>query len=275
MKVSVGIDCGSRTVKAVIFDCETKEIIDYGILDNGLFPLKNINKLLDNILIKNQIKPYDIASLAGTGYGRNSVNLHNLNSLKNQQIPLFTFSEITCHGKGSSYLLPDCHTIIDIGGQDSKVILIDDKGKTIDFVMNDKCAAGTGRFLEKLAQILDMSLDMLDPLAKQHDRKIIISSTCVVFAESEIIGLLANEEKAENIIYSIYSSIARRVFSQSGTLSLTKPISFVGGVAHHETIKEIFSELYECEIKSPENPSIAGALGAAILANDSLERAKK
>jgi len=269
MRVSLGIDCGSRTVKAVLIDCITKEIIDYYIVENGLFPIKNINRLINMIMDKNNLNSSNIMAIGGTGYGRNSISLANLERFIDSQVPIYKFSEIICHGKGSYYLLPNCKTIIDIGGQDSKVIMVNNNGKAIDFVMNDKCAAGTGRFLEKLAQILELGIEELDSLALNHDRVITISSTCVVFAESEIIGLLANEEKAENIIYSIYLSIAKRILSQTGTMEISKPISFVGGVAHHKTIKQIFAELFESEIFTPENPSITGALGSALLALES------
>ncbi len=272
MKVSIGIDCGSRTIKMVVINIMNYQIIDSSVTENGLFPLKIINDQFNKILLNNKLEIDNIVCIAGTGYGRNSIVLENLESVKESGIICHIFSEISCHAKGTHQLLPFCPTIIDIGGQDSKIINISNQGKVLDFVMNDKCAAGTGRFLEKLAQILNMNIDDLDCLAVKHNKVVSISSTCVVFAESEIIGLLAKEEKAENIIYSIYQSIARRIVSQAGSVSVCKPIAFVGGVAHHHSIKTIFSELFSSEVFSPENPSITGALGAAILA---IEQYKK
>jgi predicted CoA-substrate-specific enzyme activase len=257
MKFTVGIDCGSRTIKLLLFNLETNSIIDYNIIESGLFPDQLIKKELDALFSNNNLSFENIHAIYSTGYGRNNIGLNFTSK-----------SEIICHAKGVHYLLPCTNSIIDIGGQDSKIINIDQKGKVLDFVMNDKCAAGTGRFLEKVANILNCRLDQLSELASQHDKNISISSTCVVFAESEIIGLLSTGEKPENIIYAVYNTIAHRIKSQAGSLSLNGPLAFVGGVANHHIMLSLLKKIFCLEIISPQNPSLTGALGAAILASE-------
>lgn len=255
MNITAGIDCGSRTIKIVLYDSSENSIIDYSITETGLFPDSIINEQLQALLIKNQLKSQDLLRIYSTGYGRNAISFNTTSK-----------SEITCHAKGTHYFLPETKTIIDIGGQDSKVICINHKGKVLDFIMNDKCAAGTGRFLEKVALLLQCNLDEMNEKALNHSKSLSISSTCVVFAESEIIGLLTKGEKAEDIIYAVYKSIAHRIKSQTGTLNIKQPIAFVGGVAHHKTMAKLFMEYFNTIILSPEQPSITGAVGAAIMA---------
>jgi len=258
MKFSVGIDCGSRTIKLLLFNQVTKSIIDYNIIESGLFPDQIIKKELETLLLKNYLSFEKIHAIFSTGYGRNNIGLNFTSK-----------SEIICHAKGVNFLLPNANSIIDIGGQDSKIINIDQNGKVLDFIMNDKCAAGTGRFLEKVANILNCRLDQLSELASQYDKNITISSTCVVFAESEIIGLLSTGEKPENIIYAVYNTIAHRIKSQAGALFLKGPLAFVGGVANHHIMLNLLNKTFNLEIVSPSNPSLTGALGAAILASES------
>lgn len=257
MKYTIGIDCGSKTIKLVLFSISQHSLIDAIVFDNNANPKDLINSEIAALLTKNHLDMTHIVKTASTGYGRYLSENSD-----------FIQSEIICHAKGSNYFFPDINTVIDIGGQDSKIISVTNNGKVLDFVMNDKCAAGTGRFLEKVAQIFAIPIQSMDSLAQMKDKDISISSTCVVFAESEIIGLMNKGEKIENIIYSIYVSIAHRIFSQSGGLNLCGPAAFVGGVAYHKTMLQILSNLFNFNFMSPSNPSITGALGAAIIASE-------
>ncbi len=255
MKYTCGIDCGSKTVKIAIFSIENHQLIDAVFIDNSVQSKENISRQISVLCNKNNISLNDIVKIASTGYGRYLIENSD-----------FIQSEIICHAKGCHFIFPNVKTVIDIGGQDSKIITLSDNGKVLDFLMNDKCAAGTGRFLEKVASIFNMPLRNMDLCASNKDKLISISSTCVVFAESEIIGMINKGEKPENIIFAVYESIAHRIFSQSGALRITDPIAFVGGVAYHSTMRDILSDLFKVAFLIPENPSITGALGAAIIA---------
>jgi predicted CoA-substrate-specific enzyme activase len=179
--------------------------------------------------------------------------------------------EIVCHAKGTKLLFPTVRTIIDIGGQDSKVIELDRDGGVIRFEMNDKCAAGTGRFLEVLTErILNLSLDELGPLALRSKQCCTLSSVCTVFAESEIISLLSEHKAKEDIAYGISKAIARRVIGMGagGQISYNEPIVFSGGVARNIGVVKAIEEELGKEVVTPEEPQITAALGAAIFAKE-------
>lgn len=250
-KSALGIDIGSRTAKLVLI--KNNEIVFSEILDTGVNPLITANKLLSKMNTE-----YDIPSqtpIYSTGYGRKI--------LKSAQKAI---SEISCHAKGVHYLFPEAKTIIDIGGQDSKIILLEENGKVVDFVMNDKCAAGTGRFLEVAADILELTVKDLGPVSLKTDKSISINSTCVVFAESEIIGLIAKQKELPLIVAGIHNSIAHRIKSLITQLSWKNPVVFTGGVAKNIGMRKAISQALQCELLIPENSSITGALGAALIA---------
>jgi predicted CoA-substrate-specific enzyme activase len=175
------------------------------------------------------------------------------------------FSEISCHAAGVLHFFPAARTIIDIGGQDSKLISLDDSGKVRDFVMNDKCAAGTGRFLEMTALRLDCTLDELSELAAGSTEQLSISSTCVVFAESEIIGLIAENHAKAGIAKAVHMSVAARILTQISALDYREPIVFTGGVALNRDLADSLAKLLGTEILVSPHPLITGALGAARL----------
>jgi predicted CoA-substrate-specific enzyme activase len=257
--ISIGIDSGSRLTKAVLFDLKKNAILDQLIEDSEPNHETQIDRIISEMLSKNNFKSLDIKGVFCTGYGRKNYTKATKNS-----------SEIICHAKGVYYLDPTVRTIIDIGGQDSKIIRLDETGKVINFVMNDKCAAGTGRFLEKVTQILKLNFNELNNLYFNSDKTIEISSTCVVFAESEIIGLISLGESKENIINAVYYSIAHRLTAMAGGLKLTPPIAFVGGIA---TIKGIVVALEKClgyGIIVPNYPIISGALGASLIVESNM-----
>jgi predicted CoA-substrate-specific enzyme activase len=199
--------------------------------------------------------------IVSTGYGRRSF------TSSDKVLP-----EIICHARGTKFLFTEAKTIIDIGGQDSKVIELDDAGNVSKFEMNDKCAAGTGRFLEVLTdRILNIPLDELGPLSLESDSPAILSSVCTVFAESEIISLLSEKVPKKDIASGLHRAIARRVIGMGNAASFnyTEPIIFSGGVAKNwGVIKAIENELCK-EVITPEEPQITAALGAAIFAKES------
>ena len=189
-----------------------------------------------------------------TGYARNGVMIADT-----------TITEITCHARGVHHLMPEARTVIEIGGQDSKLLRLDAGGQVRDFAMNDRCAAGTGRFLEMVAQRLGVGLERLGELAKAGAQPAAISSMCAVFAETEIIGLLAGGGKAEDIAAGVQAAVASRVLSMTGR-EVATPIAFTGGVAMIPGMREALSAAMGRPVAIAPQPQFTGALGAAILA---------
>lgn len=195
----------------------------------------------------------DVKGIVGTGYGRVALDFINR-----------AVTEITCHAIGASYFFPENNLVVDIGGQDSKAILINNTGKVLNFVMNDKCAAGTGRFLQVMAVTLGIEMDRLKEISP--DEPVAINSMCTVFAESEVISLLASGETKERIISGLYHSIAKRMSSMTGSLGAVKGITFTGGVAKIPGMQATLSKTLGCQVDVPAEPQIIGALGAALIA---------
>ena len=251
-KYSCGIDIGSRTAKLVIL--KNSRIIYNRDQATGISPKDTAQEMFSQALAATAIPSEALNPVCATGYGRNAVKFADK-----------TISEISCHAAGVKFFYPQVKTVIDIGGQDSKIILLDEKGKVSQFVMNDKCAAGTGRFLEVAANIFDLTVNELSEVAAASDKEIQVNSTCVVFAESEIIGLIAQHEKPANIINAIHLSIAKRTRNLISQLHWESPVVFTGGVARNTGLKNSLSKILRTEIIVPENSIITGALGAALL----------
>lgn len=247
---SFGIDIGSRTTKAVLL--KHNEIVFKGIEPTSINPALTAKKLYNKAIEKAGTTNFKTVT---TGYGRKIVEFSNK-----------AISEISCHAAGVNFLHPDAKAIIDIGGQDAKVIVIDENGKVIDFAMNDKCAAGTGRFLEKTAVILETTLDKLSNLAMQYSSEIEVSSVCVVFAESEMIGLIAKNEEPANIAWGVHKSIAKRIKNLLAQVSINQPVYFTGGVANNTAMLNALKLATNLQILPSKFSSFTGALGAAILA---------
>jgi len=256
--ICAGIDAGSRTIKIVLIDSDTKSIIAKDIISQGIEQSKLALELFENTLNNNSLKKQDVAFVVATGYGGNAINFADT-----------TITEITCHGVGVHHLVPAAKTIIDIGGQDSKLLRLDDNGKVRDFVMNDRCAAGTGRFLEIVAQRLDIELNSLGKMASKSKEPSPISSMCVVFAETEITGLLACGASRNDIAAGVQDSIAKRIAGMAGR-SVALPIVFTGGVALIPEMDNALKLALGHDIIISPDPQITGALGAAILATRKL-----
>jgi (R)-2-hydroxyacyl-CoA dehydratese activating ATPase len=248
-----GIDIGSVTAKGVIM--EENRIQATIIQFTGYNARAAGESVLQNLLNQTGLKQEQLAAIVATGYGRNSVDFADK-----------TMSEIICHGAGAHFAVPGARTVIDIGGQDSKVILLGPDGNVLNFVMNDKCAAGTGRFLEVMARALETDLDGFGPLSLKGNTPAPISSTCTVFAESEVISLVAKGESRENIIAGIHTSIAARTVSMANRVGIVPDILMTGGVSRNIGVTRALEKLLNQPVIVPDNAQLSGAIGAALLA---------
>lgn len=256
--ICAGIDAGSRTIKTILIDTENMQVIAKGLTDQGVEQDRLATELFKRVLKKNGINKKDVAVIVATGYGRNAVSIADT-----------TITEITCHAVGVHHLLPDAMTVIDIGGQDSKLLRLDAAGRVRDFAMNDRCAAGTGRFLEVVAERLGVELESLGDMAAKSRDSAAISSMCVVFAETEITGLLASGTASEDIVAGIQESIATRIISMAGR-NVTPPVIFTGGVAMVSGMADAMQTALGQTVTVSPDPQMTGALGAAIMASKQL-----
>jgi predicted CoA-substrate-specific enzyme activase len=265
VRAVVGLDIGSRAAKGILL---IQDNVYMSLIATGLYMQETADELLEKLVRSAGLCRSDIAYIVGTGYGRIS--------LKYEDIPYQVVTEISCHAMGAHVLNPKTKTIIDIGGQDSKAIKVDPAtGKVVEFVMNDKCAAGTGRFLEKAAAVLGLELDQLGPVSLTAKAPSQVSSQCVVFAESEVISLRARGDKSgdeavrANIAAGIHYSAARRVQNLLGRVSIEPDLVFSGGVANNLGMWKVLEELLGVKFNNPPKADMiyAGALGAAIYAS--------
>ncbi|MHC4459805.1 MAG: acyl-CoA dehydratase activase [Planctomycetota bacterium] len=260
--ISAGVDAGSRAIKIVLIDADSKQVIAKAVTDQGVEQNKIALQLFERLLKDNGIDKEDVHRIVATGYGRNIVSIADT-----------TITEITCQAVGVRQLLPATMTIIDIGGQDSKLVRLDRTGKVHDFMMNDRCAAGTGRFLEVVAERLEVDLHSLGEMAAKSKKPATISSMCVVFAETEIIGLLAAGEAKEDIVAGVQAAIATRIMAMAGR-RIDLPIIFTGGVAMVSGMDAALQSALQRSVAVSSDPQMTGALGAAILAAEQLKVAK-
>lgn len=253
----VGIDIGSRQAKAVLLK---NGHLYCALIPTGFVMKETADQLLEILYREGDIRRKDIEYIVVTGYGRVS--------LKFEDIPYRPVTEISCHGKGAHYIGKDVRTIIDIGGQDSKVIKIDpEDGKVLDFAMNDKCAAGTGRFLERIANVLGYDVTEIGDASLKAEAPVSIDSTCVVFAESEVVSSRAKGESPENLAAGIHNSVAKRVSGLLSKVGIESNVLFTGGVSNNRGMRKAFEDLLRIKIvDSRLNTVYAGALGAATFA---------
>lgn len=249
----LGIDIGSVSANAVIVD-EQKKILGYSILPSGYDHHKTAVEIVKDVCRKSKIRAEEIQSVVGTGYGR-----------KNIDGATKIVTEITCHAVGANYLFPNARMVIDIGGQDSKVIWISKDGFVEHFIMNDKCSAGTGRFLEVMANIMKMDLGEFAWSGYKAPKAYPISNTCTVFAESEVISAVSMGIPRSEISAGIFESIAKRIVAMvHGDVEMDR-IILTGGVAQNVGVVKYLKKTIK-RIEVPEQPQIMGALGAALLA---------
>jgi predicted CoA-substrate-specific enzyme activase len=253
--ISAGIDAGSRTLKVVLWDSGHGEILAAGTQDQGVAQDLLAQQLFEKLLQEHGLGRREVSNIVATGYGRNLVRFADT-----------TITEITCHAFGVRQLAPSVRTIIEIGGQDSKLIRLNATGEVRDFAMNDRCAAGTGRFLEMVATRVGVPLGGLSALAARSQNPAAISSMCVVFAETEIVGLLASGTPPEDIVAGIQAAIASRVTAMVGS-SVDSPVFFTGGVALLPSMASALASALGQPVEIVAQPLLTGALGAAILAS--------
>jgi predicted CoA-substrate-specific enzyme activase len=250
--ITAGIDVGSISTKAVII--EGGRILSAVVIGSGYNARRAGQEALDLALKEAGLQADRIVGIVATGYGRNSVDFAHR-----------TVTEITCHGLGAHFLDPAVRSVIDIGGQDSKAMALNEQGRVREFVMNDKCAAGTGRFLEVMARALEVDLEAFGRLSLKADRPAPISSVCTVFAESEVISLIAAGEKRENIIAGIHAAVAARVTAMARRIALAPPTMMTGGVAKNIGVVKALEERLGHPLHVSEMAQLTGAIGAALI----------
>jgi predicted CoA-substrate-specific enzyme activase len=253
--IVAGMDIGSITTETVIL--RDRSILTSVIMPTGANSRNAAERCLSAALEKASLNQGDLIAIVTTGYGRASFP----GAAKR-------ITEITCHARGAFFVHPQTRTVIDIGGQDSKVIRLDTQGRNVDFQMNDKCAAGTGRFLEVMAHALEAKVEDLGRLSLIAPRTIQISSMCTVFAESEVVSLIADNQPKEVIIRGLHDSIADRILGMVNRLGIEEEVTLTGGVAKNEGVVRALQDRLGVKMFVPPEPQIIGALGAALLARD-------
>jgi len=260
MTLVAGVDVGSTQTKSVVLD-EQRQILGRSLIDTGAVITQAADNAFAAALNDAGVARAEIAHVVGTGYGRYNVTFGD------SQV-----TEISCHARGAKYLFPNTHTVLDIGGQDTKAIRVGADAQVIDFSMNDKCAAGTGRFLGAAAFALDRPLSELGPLALQARNPVKITTTCTVFAESEIINWLARGKKMEDVLMGVHRGIAQRSLSLLRRVGVEQEVTFTGGVTRNVAMIRILEEMLETRLNVSPDAHYTGAIGAALFA---LERARE
>lgn len=250
--IVAGVDIGSVAAKAAVFDIANGVLLGSSVLPTGWNHKQAFEATLRNAVSDAGLTADSVKRVVGTGYGRVAI--------KND---VHVISEITCHAKGAHFFFPEAFGVIDIGGQDSKAMRLDDNGNVADFIMNDKCAAGTGRFIQMVAALLEMSLEEFGHAAS-IGKPAGISSMCAVFAESEIVGLLARSVPPEDIAAGVTLSVARRTASLAARLNINGPCVFTGGLAGNKAMAAYLSDALGSPVLLPHSPQIIGAIGAAL-----------
>ena len=250
----VGIDSGSTSTDVAILD-KDKNLVAGVILPTGAGAAAGADRALEAALEQAGLTKEDIAATVTTGYGRSAIQLGDK-----------SITEITCHARGAFFLDPSVRTIIDIGGQDSKVIRIDDQGNVVNFVMNDKCAAGTGRFLELMARTLELSMDEMSTAGLDWKEEITISSMCTVFAESEVVSLIAQNKRQADIIHGLNQSVASKTCALCRRIGGEPNYMMTGGVSKNKGVVEAIQKQLGVRLVISDRAQLNGALGAALFA---------
>ncbi len=252
--IYAGIDIGSITAKAALI--KDNQLLATHVIMTGYDPINAGLKVFDTLLKQIKISKNQISAIISTGYGRASVSFADK-----------ALTEIICHGTGAHFMNSKIRGIIDVGGQDSKAILLDKKGHVENFAMNDKCAAGTGRFLEVMARALEVDLEQLGDFSLAADKPSKISSICTVFAESEVISMIAGQEKRENIIAGIHEAAAARVAILANKIKIKEPVMMTGGVAKNKGMARALENRLGFKLIVGESAQENGAIGAAVMAS--------
>jgi len=258
MTYAGGVDVGSTQTKAIVVDDEAR-IVGRALLASGANVVEAAGTAFREALVEGGIAEHDVGFVVGTGYGRYRVEFGDTQ-----------ITEIVCHARSAAHMFPDTETVLDMGGQDTKAIRIQRGGDVVDFCMNDKCAAGTGRFLQSAATALDLDLEHLGPTALLGVRPVNISTTCTVFAESEVLAWLARGKKIEDILLGVHRSIASRSIALLRRVGIEGEITFTGGVTRNVAMVHVLEEMLGAALHVSEESHYMGALGAALFALERL-----
>lgn len=256
MAYAAGVDVGSTQTKAVIVD-EDGSIVSRALTDTGANVMRAAETAFQEALLSGDLREEEVEFVVGTGYGRYKVTFGNTQ-----------VTEISCHGRGAVQMFPGTRTVVDMGGQDTKAIRVAASGEILDFCMNDKCAAGTGRFLGAASSALDIPLGELGPTAMRGERPVKISTTCTVFAESEVLSWLGKGKKIEDILLGVHKSIAGRSAGLLRRVGVESEVTFTGGVAKNIAMIDALNQKLELEVNVSDDSHYMGALGAALFALD-------
>ncbi|HSB12638.1 MAG TPA: acyl-CoA dehydratase activase [Blastocatellia bacterium] len=263
MAYAAGVDVGSTQTKAIIID-EARSIVGRALIDTGANVVAAAEKAFAEALANGEIQEPEVEFVVGTGYGRYRVTFGNTQ-----------VTEISCHGRGAVHMFPGTRTVVDMGGQDTKAIRVRSTGEIVDFCMNDKCAAGTGRFLGAASAALDIPLGELGEVALQAERPVRISTTCTVFAESEVLSWLGKGKKIEDILAGVHHSIAARSIGLLRRVGIEEQVTFTGGVARNVGMIEALNRGLGLKVNVSEDSHFMGALGAALFALDHIEASRE
>ena len=262
MRIAAGVDVGSTQTKAVLMaDNGGVRIIARALVDTGANVQKAGERAFDRCCDEARIPGNAVGFVVGTGYGRYKIAFGNAQ-----------MTEISCHAKGAQFLCPGTRTVIDMGGQDSKAISVGPNGEVLDFVMNDKCAAGTGRFLANAAEVMGIGLGEVGPLSMKATRPVKIATVCTVFVESDILSYLAQGKKAEDILGGVHLAIAKRTLSLARRVNIEPAITMTGGVARNTGMVAALEEVLGQKMQVSEDAQFIGAVGAALFALEKMDQ---
>ncbi len=256
MAYAAGVDVGSTQTKAIVVD-EDLKIVGRAIIDTGSNVVTAAEKSFQAALKNGGISDEEVAYIVGTGYGRYKVTFGNTQ-----------VTEISCHARGAVHMFPGTRTVLDMGGQDTKAIRVRANGEVVDFCMNDKCAAGTGRFLQAAAAALDIPLPDLGPTALRAEKAVPISTTCTVFAESEVLSWLGKGKKIDEILLGVHKSIGTRSMALLRRVGVESEVTFTGGVTRNQGMVQVMNDMLGFPVNVSEESHVMGALGAALFAMD-------
>jgi predicted CoA-substrate-specific enzyme activase len=262
MRIAAGVDVGSTQTKAVIMsDNGGLKIRARSLVDTGANVQRAAERAFDKCCQDAELLAGDVGFVVGTGYGRYKIAFGNAQ-----------MTEISCHAKGAGFLCPGTRTVLDMGGQDSKAISVGPKGEVLDFVMNDKCAAGTGRFLANSAEVMGISLDEVGPLSLKAKHPVKMATVCTVFVESDILSYLASGRTAEDILGGVHLAIAKRTLSLARRLTIEPEITMTGGVARNIGMVRALEKVIGRKLQVSPDAQFMGAVGAALFALEKLDQ---
>jgi predicted CoA-substrate-specific enzyme activase len=260
MRFAAGVDVGSTQTKAVVIE-EEAGIVARALVDTGANVTRAAENAFNIACSQAAIDPLNVGFVVGTGYGRYKISFGDAQ-----------MTEISCHARGAHYLCPATRTVIDMGGQDSKAISVGSHGEVLDFVMNDKCAAGTGRFLANAADVMGIGLDEIGPLSLKGRQPVKIATVCTVFVESDILSYLSMGKKPEDILSGVHLAIAKRTVSLARRVAIEPEVTLTGGVARNLGMIRALEEVLETNLQVSPDAHFMGALGAALFALEKLDQ---